>query len=471
MEPQNPQPPSSDSKPVPPSGAPPAPGQPLQPGQYPPGYPPPGYPPGYPYPPQGYAAYPPGYMPPPGYAYPPQQMPAPTGYMPQGYAPPPGYMPPPASGYMPQGYPGYQTGPMMPPPPGGFQPPPPTGLQAPGAPTVAKSAPVPVPQPSIPAPSGVTFPSPAIAVPAPTAIATAAPAPSGIAPMAVVLSPDAEDAETDAAAAVDPLDEDAGEVYHPPALTHIEAAKPQNAFVRAWKKIGGGSLTLSLAIHAGLIVVAGLIVFTVQQAQKQVDFLPGGGTAAGQQASNDMKHKVSQKKRTTLNKSLPMKRVVSTNSNAAISLPDAPPDMLDVPDVSSMMGGSIGSGGFGGGGAGGGFGKGVGLGGASGFVSLPPSMRSRCSASERLEKLRQTGGRPECEAAVTKSLAWFKTKQNPDGSWGRANKAAMTGFALLCYLGRCETPDSPFYGDNVMKGIMYLIELSKKNPHGIISEN
>ncbi|MBX7212362.1 MAG: terpene cyclase/mutase family protein, partial [Verrucomicrobiaceae bacterium] len=97
-------------------------------------------------------------------------------------------------------------------------------------------------------------------------------------------------------------------------------------------------------------------------------------------------------------------------------------------------------------------------------------MRSRCSASERLEKLRQTGGRPECEAAVTKSLAWLKTKQNEDGSWGRANKAAMTGMALLCYLGRCETPDSPFYGDNVMKGILYLIELSKKNPHGIFSE-
>jgi hypothetical protein len=46
----------------------------------------------------------------------------------------------------------------------------------------------------------------------------------------------------------------------------------------------------------------------------------------------------------------------------------------------------------------------------------------------------------------------------------------MTGLALLCYLGRCETPDSPFYGDNVMKGILYLIELQKKNPQGFICE-
>ncbi|HEY1052984.1 MAG TPA: prenyltransferase/squalene oxidase repeat-containing protein, partial [Prosthecobacter sp.] len=127
--------------------------------------------------------------------------------------------------------------------------------------------------------------------------------------------------------------------------------------------------------------------------------------------------------------------------------------------------------GFGTGGAGGGFGKGMGLGGAAGFVTLPPSMRSRCSTQERLEKLRQNGGSPECEAAVSASLEWLKGKQNADGSWGRGNKAAMTGMALLCYLGRCETPESPFYGDNVMKGIIYLIELGKKNPHGIFSDN
>jgi len=46
----------------------------------------------------------------------------------------------------------------------------------------------------------------------------------------------------------------------------------------------------------------------------------------------------------------------------------------------------------------------------------------------------------------------------------------MTGFALLCFFGRCETPDSPFYGDTVMRGMLYLIELAKKNPDGIFSE-
>jgi hypothetical protein len=186
-----------------------------------------------------------------------------------------------------------------------------------------------------------------------------------------------------------------------------------------------------------------------------------------------LQHKVQQKKRSSINKTMPMKKLVSTSMNSSITLPEAPPDALDMPDVSAMLGGgSLGaSGGFGAGGAGGGFGKGMGMGGAAGFVTLPPSMRSRCSTQERLEKLRQNGGTPECEAAVSASLEWLKGKQNADGSWGRGNKAAMTGLALLCYLGRCETPESPFYGDNVMKGIMYLIELGKKNPHGIFSDN
>ena len=76
-----------------------------------------------------------------------------------------------------------------------------------------------------------------------------------------------------------------------------------------------------------------------------------------------------------------------------------------------------------------------------------------------------------CESAVSKALEYLKTQQNPDGSFSKANKGAMTGFALLCYLGRCETPDSAFYGDNVMKGILYLIELSKSNKGGMMSEN
>ena len=262
------------------------------------------------------------------------------------------------------------------------------------------------------------------------------------------------------------------EIFHPPAATHIEEVKPPHPIVRMWRKMGGGSLTLSLAIHAGILLIAGIVVVSTQMIEEKVDFLPGGGTAQGAEASAEMKHQVQQKKRTSLNKSMPVRKIVSTSTTSEISLPEAPPDLLDVPDVTSMMGGgTLGSGGFGKAGSGGGFGTGMGIGGVAGFVSLPPSMRSRCSSAERLQKLAQNGGNSECERAVTQSLEWLRGKQNEDGSWGRANKAGMTGLTLLCYLGRCETPDSPFYGDNVMKGIMYLVELGQKHPSGILSEN
>jgi hypothetical protein len=96
-------------------------------------------------------------------------------------------------------------------------------------------------------------------------------------------------------------------------------------------------------------------------------------------------------------------------------------------------------------------------------------MKSRCNAVERLQKLKESGGNPQCEKAVSKALEYLKTKQKADGSWGTQGQGAMTGFALLSFFGRCETPDSPFYGDNVMKGILYLIELQKKNKEGIIA--
>jgi hypothetical protein len=333
-----------------------------------------GYPPGYPMQlgmpmPQGHPqqGYPQGYPQPMGYPGQPQM-----GY-PSGYPMQPG-MP------MPQGYPQGYPQPMAYPPGYSMQP----GMMQP------PSSPIPLPQPE--------------SLPAPTSL-----------PVAAALVPPAPSASAQAQDVVDQVVHHEGEVYHPPALTHIEAVKPPNPFVKFWRKVGGGSLTLSLAIHAGILLVGGAIVVSSQLIEKQVDFLPGGGTQQGAQASAEMKHKVQQKKRTSINKTAPMKKIVSTSQNSAISLPDAPPDLLDVPDVSSMVGGgSLGSGGFGKAGAGGGFGTGMGMGAMQGFVSLPPSMRSRCAPQERLKKLAETGGSPECERAVSNSLEWLKQKAEPE---------------------------------------------------------
>jgi hypothetical protein len=94
-------------------------------------------------------------------------------------------------------------------------------------------------------------------------------------------------------------------------------------------------------------------------------------------------------------------------------------------------------------------------------VSVPKSMSGRCDKVGRVARLARGGVRnPErVENAVTKALNWLSQDQNADGSWGKNSKGAMTGFALLCYLGHCDLTDSPEYGETVAKGIKYLVEL------------
>ena len=94
-------------------------------------------------------------------------------------------------------------------------------------------------------------------------------------------------------------------------------------------------------------------------------------------------------------------------------------------------------------------------------VSVPKSMSGRCDKVGRVSRLSRGGVKnPDLvENAVIKALNWLNQDQNPDGSWGKNSKGAMTGFALLCYLGHCELTDSPEYGEAVAKGIKYLVEL------------
>ena len=98
-----------------------------------------------------------------------------------------------------------------------------------------------------------------------------------------------------------------------------------------------------------------------------------------------------------------------------------------------------------------------------GFTELPPSIQKRCSLGDRLARLKETGGTPECEEAVVKSLRWLKQTQKPDGSWTTQHPVAMTGFALLAYLGHCETPLSEEFGDSVLRAMTYLINVGLQN--------
>jgi hypothetical protein len=111
-----------------------------------------------------------------------------------------------------------------------------------------------------------------------------------------------------------------------------------------------------------------------------------------------------------------------------------------------------------------GTGWGDGSGSGGGFSNIPASMNKRCTPQDRLNRLRETGGTLECEAAVVKALYNMKGTQQANGSWMPSyNPAGMTGLALLAYLGHCETPASAEFGETVSKAITYLVNLGLKN--------
>ncbi|MBX7210780.1 MAG: hypothetical protein K1X78_20905 [Verrucomicrobiaceae bacterium] len=137
---------------------------------------------------------------------------------------------------------------------------------------------------------------------------------------------------------------------------------------KVWALIGGGALTASVLVHIGLLTIAAMWIITYAK-DKEVDFLPGGGTKGQSEASASLQHKVQQKKNVWLKNKQPLRRVVSTSISQNITLPDAPLD-LDFPDATKLIGskGMSGGGGFGTGGMGKGFGSGLGFGGKISFM-------------------------------------------------------------------------------------------------------
>lgn len=97
----------------------------------------------------------------------------------------------------------------------------------------------------------------------------------------------------------------------------------------------------------------------------------------------------------------------------------------------------------------------------------PKIMGSRCDPKMRVARLRARGGKDITEQAIIRGLTWLKNTQAPNGSWGGdaksetgetvpTDKNAMTGMALLCFLGHCELQDSPEFGSTVQKAIAFL---------------
>jgi hypothetical protein len=229
-----------------------------------------------------------------------------------------------------------------------------------------------------------------------------------------------------------------------------------------WSKLGGGSLTVSILLHAIILAIGAYWIFQVIRVpEKQVDFMPAGGGGG----KRDAKYDVQMRPQPLVTPDTNVKRVFAEGVAAQFSLPDQADAFGEMQPLTALPGGGL-SGGLGSSGLGGGFGKGGkgdgmgdGLGMGKLFGLIPETMRKRCTKQNRLQRLAENGGTPACEDAVVNGLLWLKNNQNPDGSWDGQSKVAATGLALLAYFGHCETPVSPEFGESCTRAITYLVNV------------
>lgn len=163
-----------------------------------------------------------------------------------------------------------------------------------------------------------------------------------------------------------------------------DAAEPaaKSAWQQRWEKVGGMALALSIGAHVLLLSVAAYLVVS-RTSGEAVDFLPGGGTAQSQSASEALEHHIQRKKSPWLKKSAPMTRIAAMNKISDITLPDTQPDLLEMPKATMLAPSSL-SAGMGLAGAGGGMGSGIGIGGRNGVVFQPFSLFGHAIKAKRL---------------------------------------------------------------------------------------
>lgn len=230
---------------------------------------------------------------------------------------------------------------------------------------------------------------------------------------------------------------------------HAQLSPEAEARLHAQRR---NSTISSLIISLLVIVLIGLILgfIFLPPLLKEVPVIVSYQTEANADQKLETKKLTNSVERKPSAPSSSMSKVIAANTASPTAVPvpdiDVPEPSLDFGDGDDF-GDGWGSGGDGGGG---------------GFGAIPATMKKRCSPEDRMQRLLDSGGTAQCEEAVVKGLDWLQRTQSQDGSWGGKYKSSDTGFAILAYLGHCETPLSEKYGETVLKAITWLVDLGMK---------
>lgn len=140
-----------------------------------------------------------------------------------------------------------------------------------------------------------------------------------------------------------------------------QGTRRKRAGISIWKKMGGGSLSISIFVHLALLIFGVVWIFqTIPEKKVEVDFMPkggGGGTPGVKEVSN-------KKQRASM--TMPnTPRMAAKGVASAFTLPE-PDAASEMSSVGSLSAGGL-SGGLGGSGSGGGRGDGKGKGFGSGM--------------------------------------------------------------------------------------------------------
>ncbi len=230
---------------------------------------------------------------------------------------------------------------------------------------------------------------------------------------------------------------------------HAQLSPEAEARLHAQKR---NSTISSIFISLLVVVLLGLILAFIflPPLLKEVPVIVSYQTNSNAEEKLETKKLTNSVERRPSAPSSAMSKVIAANtaSPTAVPVPE-----IDIPEPSLDFGNGDDFGdGWGSGGDGGG----------GGFGAIPATMQKRCSPQDRMKRLQESGGTPACEDAVVKGLDWLKNTQKPDGSWGGKFRSSDTGFAILAFLGHCETPLSEKYGETVLKGITWLVDLGMK---------